>query len=288
MEILTPKNYSCATIYKIKKTEIDNIDFALCKQPTETLESYYRRQKIKPNLLLNGGFYALSTGATVFTFIDENKKISWNKDYIEGIGIKNNELYLDKYNSSYKDFITGYPILMKNGNIVDSDEGSEIDYNARRSILGFDDFYIYIIIIESPGYAFKKIRSMLSELQIKNAINLDGGGSTRLLVDGNRVSKVSYSRPVDNVVAIYLKQKELDTLYRVQTGAFAVYSNAEKMRDRIRNLLDDISAGYKNAYIRQVNGLYKVQVGAFRNKSNAERVVLDLKLKGINSFITTM
>ena len=102
------------------------------------------------------------------------------------------------------------------------------------------------------------------------------------------MSKVISSRPVDNVVAIYLKQKELDVLYRVQTGAFAVYSNAEKMRDQIRSLNDDISAGYKNAYIRQVNNLFKVQVGAFRVRENAERVVANLKLKGINSFITTV
>lgn len=285
MEVLTPSNYSCATIYKIKKSEIDKIDFALCKQPTETLEDYYDRQTKKPDLLFNGGFFALSTGATVFTYQDEGKNISYNKDYLEGISVKDNDLIISKYDSSCKDFVTGYPILVKDGNIVDTDTGAEIDYNARRTILGYDDIYVYVIIIESPGYAFSKIRSMLSELKIKNAINLDGGGSTRLLVNGKRVSKVVYSRPVDNVVAIYLKQ---DIIYRVQTGAFAVYTNAERYRDTIRGLPDELNVGYRNAYIRVTNNLYKVQVGAFRNRNNAERVLEDLKYKGYNAFITTL
>lgn len=288
MEIYTPNNYSCATIYKMKKSEIEKIDFALCRQPRETLEDFYERQEKKPDLICNGGFYSLNNGNTVFTFVDDEKEITIDTNYLNGIGIKDGQLVIGIYDKTFSDFVTGYPVLLRDGYVVDVDIGSEINYNARRTILGYDNYYVYLIIIESPGYAFSKIRGMLSELNIPNAVNLDGGGSTRVLRNGKRDTKVVYSRPVDNVVCFFLKKDEPRTIYRVQTGAFAIISNAEKYRNKIRALSDEISAGYKNAYIRQINGLYKVQVGAFSVKLNAERVVEDLKKKGYDSFITTL
>lgn len=288
MEIITPDNYQCATIYKIRKTEIDKINFELCEQPTETLEHFYNRQEVKPDFLFNGGFFAMNTGNTVFTYVDEGKEIAINNDYMRGIGIKNNELIIGTYNKDFTDFVSGYPVLIENGNIVDTEVGSEINYNAKRTIIGFDDFCVYLIFIDSPGYSFPRIRGMLSYLGIPNAVNLDGGGSMRLLKDGKKVLGAAYSRPVDNVVEIFLKKEEPRIIYRVQTGAFAVLENAEKYRDKIRTLPDEINAGYKNAYIRKINNLYKVQVGAFGVKANAEKVLNDLKSKGYNSFITTL
>lgn len=288
MDIFTPSGYSCATVYKIRKTEIDKIDFALCNQPTETLESYYNRQEIKPDIICNGGFFAMNTGNTVFTYVDNGKTVSYNQDYLDGIGIKNGQLMLGTYDDSWTDFITAYPTFIKNGCVVTTDMGSEINYNARRTILGYDDLFVYVIIIEYPGYAFSKIKGMLSELQIANAVNLDGGGSTRILVNGVRKSEQIYSRPVDNVLMFFLKKEQPKLIYRVQTGAFASQANAENYKNKIRALSDEINAGYKNAYIRQINGLYKVQVGAFSVKANAEKVVNDLKNKGYNSFITTL
>lgn len=43
METIKPANYPCATIYKIPRNEIEKIDLALCNQPSETLESFYKR-----------------------------------------------------------------------------------------------------------------------------------------------------------------------------------------------------------------------------------------------------
>ena len=136
------------------------------------------------------------------------------------------------------------------------------------------------------------MKELLLSLKVKHAINLDGGGSTRILKDGKVVTNSTiYNRPVDNVVCIYLKENVNNnapkTIYRVQTGAFTYKGNAEIYQKTIRALEDNINAGYKNAYIRLIDNLYKVQVGAFSNKKNAEKVVKDLKSKGFNSFITT-
>ena len=276
---------SCANIYKISKHEIAKIDFALCKQPTETLESFYNRQSVKPDLLINGGFFNMQNGNTLFTYVDENKTISYTSELLYGFGINNNQLKADFYNQNYKDFISAYPILIKDGKAFSSSIGNEINYKARRTVLAYDDNYIYVIVVESPGMNFSELKQMLLQLCVTQAINLDGGGSTRLLVEGKVKTKQTYSRPVDNVVAFYL-QKNL-IIYRVQTGAFSNKGNAQQYQQKIQKLNDTIGAGYKNAYVRFIDGLYKVQVGAFRNKANAEKVVNDLKQKGYNSFITT-
>ena len=298
MEQLTIKGYPLAKVFKFNKAEIDKIDFALCKQPRETIDSYYNRQIVKPDVICNGGFFAMSTGNTVFHYVDEDKVISSDKSLLDGIGIKTNgDLVLGRYNESYKDFVSAYPVLIKDGELVNTNVGNELDYNARRTMLGYNDSEVFLVIVDTPGYNFNKCKKLLLSIGVTNAVNLDGGGSSRVLVNGElSTSYLISNRPVDNVVCFYLKKQSVNkpvvsettvnTIYRVQTGAFSSKSNAEKYRDVIQSLEDKIGAGYKNAYIRLVDGLYKVQVGAFSNKSNAEKVVNDLKEKGYVSFIT--
>ncbi len=70
------------------------------------------------------------------------------------------------------------------------------------------------------------------------------------------------------------------TLYRVQTGAFSVKSNADALLAKVK------AAGFET-YMVKVNGLYKVQVGAFSVKANADAMAAKLKAKGFDVYITT-
>ena len=286
VEQIKLNNYPYAKIFKIKKSEVDKIDFALCRQPTETIDSYYKRQVSKPDIICNGGFFAMSTGNTVFHYIDDSCVISTDKNLLDGIGItKEGELVIGRYNGLFRDFVSAYPVLLKDGNVVTTNIGKELDYNARRTMLGYNDDSIFLVFVDSYGYNFNKCRQMLQELGVTNAVNLDGGGSTRALLKGQLItSDAVYNRPIDNVVCIYLKP-EMKTVYRVQTGAFGSKINAEKYLEKIKALDDTIQAGYKNAYIRYIDRLYKVQVGAFGKKENADKVVKDLKEKGYSAFI---
>lgn len=73
----------------------------------------------------------------------------------------------------------------------------------------------------------------------------------------------------------------VDMIYRVQAGAFANRSNAERLRDRL------VADGFP-AFVAQRDGLYRVQVGAFRNLENAIRMEQVLRGKGYNTFITSV
>ena len=290
LEQIKLSNYPTAVIFKVNKLEVEKIDFDLCGDPAETIDSYYKRQAIKPTLLSNAGFFDMSPnnyGSTCMTFVNDYQVIHMEQTLLEGMCIDDSgNLILDFYSDKYKDFMSAYPVFMKDGQLVTTPLASELNYNARRTIVGYDDDNIYLIGINSPGMNYPKIKNMLIALGVKNAINLDGGGSTRILKNGVLVTDdTAYNRPVDSVFALYLKN--IPTIYRVQTGAFSSKSNAENYKRTIQAIPDTIGAGYKNAYVRLVDGLYKVQVGAFSVKENAERVLNDLQSKGYNAFITT-
>lgn len=69
-------------------------------------------------------------------------------------------------------------------------------------------------------------------------------------------------------------------LYRVQTGAFSVKSNADALAAKLK------AKGF-DTYMVKVGNLYKVQVGAFSVKSNADAMMKKLKDAGFDAFITT-
>lgn len=284
MEILKYNNYT--QVIKIPFTEIKKIDMALCKQPRQRLKDFYDDCDEKPAILINGGFFGMSDGGTCFNYVDDENVVHSTDLYKWGIGIIDEKIL--KYDSidnrtDWRDFISGYPVLIDNYKAVTIDFAKEINYNARRSILAFDKSYLYLVAIDNPGMNFKAMQKMLLEYKVQYAINLDGGGSTRVLHNGECITNGSENRAVDNVIAVYIKEEDKKTLYRVQVGAYSKKSGAETMLNKLHAL----GGIYEKAYIRQVNGLFKCQVGAFSVKNNAIKIQNELKSKGFSSFITT-
>jgi len=64
------------------------------------------------------------------------------------------------------------------------------------------------------------------------------------------------------------------TLYKVQVGAYAIYSNATNMLKKVKK------DGYSDAFITKMGNLYKVQVGAYAVKANAENMLNKIKKDG--------
>ena len=275
--------YDYITVVEIPKRKIKKIDFALCEEPKETLKEYYDRQTEKPDLLINGGIFNLSDGDTYFNFWDDDKIVSGWHWYDMGMGIVDGELrYGNVSGTAWKDFVTGYPPLIENGRALPITYATELNYKTRRSVLAYNADTVFLIAVESPGMKFEAVQDVLLNMGVTHAIALDGGGSTKILQDGKSITSTVYNRAVDNVVAVWLKEP----LRRVQVGAFTNKLYALAMQVKIRALKDDIGAGYKNAYVRQIGNYYKVQVGAFSTDVAAQRVVDDLMSKGYNAYIT--
>ena len=197
-----------------------------------------------------------------------------------GMGIVDGELkYGNVSAEKWKDFVSAYPPLVAEGKALPITFATENGGKKKRKVLAYNDSTVFLIEIWTPGMRFGEMQDMLIEMGVTYAINLDGGESTLTLEDGVEVNSPAgtYRRPVDNVVAIYLKD-----LKRIQVGAWKknkLYAIA--MQARIRLLPDPIKAGYKKARLVYVDGWWKVQVGAFYDDEGVQRVVDDLATHGI-------
>lgn len=222
MEVYKPSGYSYATVVKIPKTEVEKVNFDLCKQPRETIDAYYKRQTRKPDVIFNAGFFNMSNGDTVFTVINEKVVCSSLSGTEIGVGITgDNIVKLANVNSNtWRDFVSAYPPLVMDGKAYVTNQGSEINYKARRTVFGWNDTHYFVLCVDNPGIYFASLRSLCIKLGMKWAANLDGGGSTRLLVEGVRKTKLTANRPVDSVMCIYLKHEDKIVNYHAcMTGA---------------------------------------------------------------------
>lgn len=279
-------NYNYITIVEIPKDEVSSIDMDLCAQPTQTLKAYYDACAVKPSIICNGGFYGLANGVTVFNYADDGEIISTNEIAKEGMGIVNGSLTYGTIGKlPFVDFVSGFPVLIVAGKAVDTSIAYELNYMARRTVLAYNKDTIFIVAIESPGMMFAQMQELLIDMKVDYAINLDGGGSTKILKDGKSLTTSWYNRPVDNVIAFWLKNKPI---YRVQVGAFSLKSNAEKYLAQIKQLQSKIGVNYQSAYVRKIGLLYKVQVGAYSVKANAAAAQNELVSFGYPAFITTV
>ena len=192
---------------------------------------------MKPDILINGGLFNLKTGKPVMDFINEYITKT-NEDWIEygfGINFQNELIYGKDNDQNWKDFISAYPPLVINSVKQKITMAQEIAGRTRRTILGYNQNYIITITIDNPGVTLTEAADIALSQGCAYAINLDGGGSTRLLYQGKTYAAASYNRPVDNVIAIYKKQEPTyKTIYRVQLGAFSSKDNATKLINELK------------------------------------------------------
>lgn len=298
MKLLKSNDY--IYIAQIAQSEIEKIDFHLCAGAgtggRQTLEKFYAQNQEKPQLVINGGFFNMANGESVFVYKSKGKVIMdyGNAGYYNGIGTVDGKLtygyYLEK---PFYDFATAYPPLIIDkkpaaSSYLGFNDGS-VNTKTRRTAIGYNDEYVYVVCVHNPGMRLKELQNLFVELGCDYAVNLDGGGSSRMLYEGQAYcTATTGNRAVDNVIAFYLKEDKKEEvitpsvstpLYRVQVGAYSSKTNANKMLAQVK------AAGYQGAYVRLVGNLYKVQVGAFSKRENASKLMNELKSKGFNAFI---
>jgi len=97
-----------------------------------------------------------------------------------------------------KEAVSGGPILLKNGeNVLGKTNELPLDKNIidgrhPRTIIGTKQDKIYLIFIEgrkekSQGVTLKEATEFIKNLGIENALNLDGGGSSNMIIWGNSI-----------------------------------------------------------------------------------------------------
>lgn len=207
---LHAKEYS-ALVEKISYDDIDEVGMSQGNQPTETMQSFYNRQTKKPHILINGGLFNMSNGKNILSFVDNGKEQNYQSNFV-GFGVTSDDKThfvkgVDK-ERQWWDFMTAYPLLIDNYKKTDSStwgNATSINYGAKRQVVAYDDNYIYIMTVDAK-VKFDVVQTLLLELGVKYAFNLDGGGSVRTMVNGKVANNPSENRPVDNFVWVRLKE----------------------------------------------------------------------------------
>ena len=212
MKVYTHPDYSYIDIVEIPVDEIELIDIDICEEPRETLGHYYNRMTKKPKVLINAGFFNTKTYEACFSMIEDGQEIANHYGVKAGLGVLKGQLNKLVYGTiddkqDWNDFIAGYPVLVNDGHVLSSVTwASEINYNALRSVVGCNDDTVFIVAVSKPGMKFEPLAKIMMKLGCRYAINLDGGGSSRLLVDGEVINNPTENRSVDSVLAIYTKE----------------------------------------------------------------------------------
>ena len=164
-------------IYKLPKTDYI-VDFATCAEPKETLASFYNRQSKKPELLINGGLFVMSTGKPIANYRDERIDKAVSSGYIYGMGVTDKgEMMTGSVKTNFKDFISGYPCLISNGKAEKITYAKELDGRNPRTAIGYTDTEYLVLIVygrtaSAKGATFAEMQEIFIRMRAKFAINL--------------------------------------------------------------------------------------------------------------------
>lgn len=211
--------YNYVSLYIIPHQNVKEVGFSQCEQPRKTVPQWYQTQDVKPDIVTNGGLFSIKSGDNILAFVCDGKLYGENVGY-RGIGTKITDtsrlVYGKALDENWQDFMSAYPLLVDNGTaITNYTEATELNYRAARTAIGYDgDGNILILIVDKPtgstgtGLIFSEMAKIFEKYGALYAINLDGGGSTYIMVNGECDNTPTETRSVDNVFYVTLKSDE--------------------------------------------------------------------------------
>ena len=201
----------------VPHSSIEAVAFEKCADPKETLGSYYSSKEKKPQIMINGGLFNMSTGHNVMSFVCDGKEQNYQNGFT-GMGVLGSDLTKLVYGTDkaqkWKYFMTAYPMLVINGkaNTVYGN-ASNLNYLTLRSAVGVrEDGTLLILTVDKPGMTFAEMAKIFVEYDAQYAMNLDGGGSVLKMHENKVMNTPIENRPVDNVFCVYLKEDPLAKL----------------------------------------------------------------------------
>lgn len=201
----------------VPHSSIEAVAFEKCADPKETLGSYYSSKEKKPQIMINGGLFNMSTGHNVMSFVCDGKEQNYQNGFA-GMGVIGSDpaklVYGTDKARKWKYFMTAYPMLVINGkaNTVYGN-ASNLNYLTLRSAVGVrEDGTLLILTVDKPGIQFAEMAKIFVEYDAQYAMNLDGGGSVRKMHENKVMNTPIENRPVDNVFCVYLKEDPLAKL----------------------------------------------------------------------------
>jgi hypothetical protein len=176
------------------------------------------QQKYQADYVMNFGLYKGDTYLPVLSLKSEDQWLV-KEDNFEGLSFDENGISFGKaYDSIYKNFVTGYPTLIRGGNIADFTDPSDMLGDRGRSGAGIGEDYNLVLscIGEEAGdedYTLTEFANRMIQYKVRSFINLDGGLSSQCIFPTGTITS---PRVVQNFLYIILYKP----VYRVQVGSY--------------------------------------------------------------------
>ncbi len=156
--------------------------------------------------------YAFASQQDSLNTFDPSKKVRTDEPY----GVKNKYLVSNFKKWKINTAIGGGPVLVQNGEVkVSNNEerkfgGAAINDKHPRTIMGYtaDDRLIVMVIqgrsVDAGGASLTQAARLMVSLGCVEALNLDGGGSSCMLINGQHTIKVSDKEGQRAVPAVFI------------------------------------------------------------------------------------
>lgn len=225
---MKPITYKNLTIVPIPTEKIRRV--GIVQLNGLTMGKWYARQEDKPDAMINGSLWD-SKGAIGTIWRDG--KLQRNEGGGFGIGeVGSGWAFGEPWEQRWTDYITGTPALIRSGKATGDhmplwrDEAA----STRRSAVCGAGLFLYLVT--GHGLTLKQFTEQLQAFGMYQAINLDGGGSSRLMLGGVPINAPTDDRRCPNAVAVWLV-KENDEKEEGESKMKSIYLSPSTQENNV-------------------------------------------------------
>lgn len=198
--MVTPTYYKNLTIVPIPTEKIRRV--GIVNLGGLTMGEWYDRQTDKPDAMLNGSLWD-SKGAIGTIWLDG--QLVRNEGGGFGIGeVGNGWAFGEPWEQPWTNYITGTPALIRSGKATGAHMPLERDEVARTRRSAVCGAGLHLYLVTGQGLTLREFTEQLQAFGMYQALNLDGGGSSRLMVRGDAINAPTDNRRCPNAVAVWL------------------------------------------------------------------------------------
>lgn len=203
------KDRGFITHLDIAAEEVEKIRLLYGKK--KTVSDWYR--ELGADVVINGALYN-GNGIPIEQYKTDGTVLSESDWCRDGFGVCEDQrtVIFGEFTKWFLDFTSAFPMLIKNGEKHAYVGAESIAGKHPRTVFSQVNGGYRITLVDGrqngkPGMDLPELATYLKEMgDVFHAANLDGGGSTCGVVNGQMVNTPSEQRKVSNVLAIWLKK----------------------------------------------------------------------------------
>ncbi len=222
---MTSNVFKGGKMYTVPMKDIEYIGYFGAKGNSEEIKSARSRiaklRERAPDFLFNAELFDFNTRKAASDVVSGGVVHRLTEGY--GIAFPDNKsaVFSYKNNVGAADYVGAYPVLVRNGK-AETAVPSGIAGRRGRTAIGVSDSTLFIALLpDSGGATPAELRRAFVSFGAKNAINLDGGGSTQFYAPlGNHFS----GRRVRGFIGVWIRGGDIryvkvKTALNVRSGA---------------------------------------------------------------------